>query len=663
MTNKNATTDKTPPAAPKRRRARRFQGRRLANWWRSHGDLQWVALGCLGVAAGVLGMLGMQKALPGRPLSDTFYSTLQIFFLNYSPSGSAGTSILELQISQWLAAFFTLTAVVKAFMVVFDDQIQHLRLRWVRKHAIVCGDNRLAAALAANLCEGGLNVSGGPVVFVTNDEGEVRGVARDGGALTLHGNPGDPELLRIARARRATRILALCSDDNANLLVADQIAELASTSGKPEDQPECWVHIGNRALLSLFREHLAAKPGTDGRLHCFSIYEIGAMAFFLTVPPANEQQAAAGAAPHALVIGLGNLGESIVLLAARWGALLARQTKGGRASRIRVSVIDADAERRTRSLVAAFPWIEKHCDLRALPVDVRSEAFIQGTFLTSDDDDPAPAPTACYVCLDNDSLGFRTTSALVRRAAWIQCPIAVRIESTQVRKVFDLIREDVSCSPAMMPVSLSDALEHAGERVSNCVQPITAVSVEDEGTRPESVLRGEIELIGRAIHLCYILRETAKGVPFGQDYVVSWDDLPDDLRSANIAQAMDIDHKLKAAHCERIALAEWDGELFEFSPEELEALAKWEHVRWMDQRASQGWTFAPVRNNDLKHHPSMIPYEELSEGEKEKDRDAVRDLPGYLLLAGWLVRRRGERHAAGKRTAIASGQREKAATV
>jgi hypothetical protein len=43
-------------------------------------------------------------------------------------------------------------------------------------------------------------------------------------------------------------------------------------------------------------------------------------------------------------------------------------------------------------------------------------------------------------------------------------------------------------------------------------------------------------------------------------------------------------------------------------------------------RKSQGWTYAAVRDNEKKHHPLLVPYEELSEPEKEKDRNAVRNV-------------------------------------
>ena len=62
-------------------------------------------------------------------------------------------------------------------------------------------------------------------------------------------------------------------------------------------------------------------------------------------------------------------------------------------------------------------------------------------------------------------------------------------------------------------------------------------------------------------------------------------------------------------------------------PEELnlliEAMAKNVHEVWAQSRMEQGWTYGEERNDVLKHHPCLIPYEELQEIEKAYDRDTA----------------------------------------
>ena len=55
----------------------------------------------------------------------------------------------------------------------------------------------------------------------------------------------------------------------------------------------------------------------------------------------------------------------------------------------------------------------------------------------------------------------------------------------------------------------------------------------------------------------------------------------------------------------------------------VEAMAKNVHEVWAESRISQGWTYGPERNDVLKHHPCLVPYEELPEVEKAYDRDTA----------------------------------------
>ena len=55
----------------------------------------------------------------------------------------------------------------------------------------------------------------------------------------------------------------------------------------------------------------------------------------------------------------------------------------------------------------------------------------------------------------------------------------------------------------------------------------------------------------------------------------------------------------------------------------VEAMAKNVHDVWAESRISQGWTWGPDRNDTLKHHPCLVPYEDLPEVEKAYDRDTA----------------------------------------
>jgi len=44
------------------------------------------------------------------------------------------------------------------------------------------------------------------------------------------------------------------------------------------------------------------------------------------------------------------------------------------------------------------------------------------------------------------------------------------------------------------------------------------------------------------------------------------------------------------------------------------------HDAWCAQKRAAGWTYAPVRNNEKKEHPCLIPFEGLPLHQQAKDR-------------------------------------------
>jgi len=76
-------------------------------------------------------------------------------------------------------------------------------------------------------------------------------------------------------------------------------------------------------------------------------------------------------------------------------------------------------------------------------------------------------------------------------------------------------------------------------------------------------------------------------------------------------------------------------------PEDLEVLveqmSKNVHEVWAETRINQGWTFGEKRNDDLKTHPCLIPYEELPEEEKEYDRNTSIGTLKLIMKLGFKI--------------------------
>ena len=68
-----------------------------------------------------------------------------------------------------------------------------------------------------------------------------------------------------------------------------------------------------------------------------------------------------------------------------------------------------------------------------------------------------------------------------------------------------------------------------------------------------------------------------------------------------------------------------------------EALARNVHEVWAAGRIEDGWTKGP-RNDELKQHPCLVPYEELPEEEKDYDRRTAIDTLRFIISQGYTIR-------------------------
>ena len=82
------------------------------------------------------------------------------------------------------------------------------------------------------------------------------------------------------------------------------------------------------------------------------------------------------------------------------------------------------------------------------------------------------------------------------------------------------------------------------------------------------------------------------------------------MRQANRAQADNIPIKQRTLAISR-------------SDDMIEALAIAEHRRWMAEKIVAGWRHAALRDDSRRLHPSIRPYDDLSEPDKQKDRNTV----------------------------------------
>jgi hypothetical protein len=141
----------------------------------------------------------------------------------------------------------------------------------------------------------------------------------------------------------------------------------------------------------------------------------------------------------------------------------------------------------------------------------------------------------------------------------------------------------------------------------------------------------------RAVHRQFLdAQREARGDSFGgKPAEVEWAKLPESYQDDNRNVADQMDFKLSSA----LMLAEPGDGTITLGREEVEVLSGLAHARWMAARGLAGWRYGALRDDSKLLHPDMLPYADLDEPAKQKDRDEVLTLPALAALAGEALKR------------------------
>lgn len=68
-----------------------------------------------------------------------------------------------------------------------------------------------------------------------------------------------------------------------------------------------------------------------------------------------------------------------------------------------------------------------------------------------------------------------------------------------------------------------------------------------------------------------------------------------------------------------------------------ELLARNVHDVWAQSRLAEGWVYGKQIDNVLKTHPSLVPYDELPESEKDYDRNTSINTLKLIVKYGFKI--------------------------
>lgn len=152
---------------------------------------------------------------------------------------------------------------------------------------------------------------------------------------------------------------------------------------------------------------------------------------------------------------------------------------------------------------------------------------------------------------------------------------------------------------------------------------------------------GLVDRLAQAIHDRYLEHELGnRHIPGSRPGLRPWEELSEPLRDANRVQATGYSELLRTQNWTLGPALEADG-CDRLSAEEIEELSRAEHDRWWRHKERQGYSYGPVREDSGpdRRHPSMVDWEELTEEDRDRDRDVIRNMPVVLARASLRITR------------------------
>ncbi len=568
------------------------------------------------VIAFLLGFIGYRESYAkigeNKQIIDIIYTTMQLFLINYKLTVSP--PVFSLQVARFLAPCLMFSAVILLLIKNFHENIKVFMIKYLfRKHVIVCGMNLLGPILAENFSREGKNV----VVIGKNPTDEEIERWEDEGAIVIKGEAKEERTLVRAGLTHSSLLLAATNNDGENAEIAMKAREVHE---RTNTSFTCIVHVVDTKLAPLLRaKQTGIAIENHFKIEFFNIFD-RAGDIVLRNNKIIDTIALNYPKNRFLVIGVGRMGESVLIKAAkRW-----RSLNRGKKEKLSVTIIDRKASEKRGLFLMKYPSLDKYADIEALSYEIHSKEFLEAGFLFRGGKCDI---ASMLICFEDENLNLYTALEL----------------NEKINTYFRTIKSPIPSIPIIIRTRDTTGINRYLSNLapdSNDLKNLKSFALIDETCRCREIENGLYEQIARAVHKNYLkMMDDENGFGGGIENFVPWEKLSKEIQDSNLQQAEGIASKINKVGCTIIPENDWDAPLFTFTEEELSILANFEHTRWMQEKIEKGWKYGSIRDNQKKLHPCIVSWEELSQEERDKDFHAVKNIPDILQEAGLTIAR------------------------
>ncbi|MHA2098591.1 MAG: NAD-binding protein [Candidatus Kariarchaeaceae archaeon] len=565
----------------------------------------------------IFGFIGFHQYFEQRNIDigndSIIYEVLRLFLFE----GSFRESIpLSLNIARFIAPLlFTYTG-FKTLTSIFYMRIQFMQLLFLEDHIIICGLGEKGMQLALDFINDGSRV----IVIERQEEVENIELLRELGAIIIIANASDAGILSKVKVGAAKYIIATTGDDETNI----EIAIHTNNHMKKQESDriiDCYIHIENKDLYYNLSQTHAYEIGRNNPrldLHFFNIYDNTIRILILSYklekihsilnlhnPITNNSKR------HDLkivILGWNQLTEALIFQ-------LFRQLHFPFPNTVDITLIDKNANSLVNSLNERYQ-IPKNIG----KLSGHDNEFIQNNELQYQFLRILPPETDIVFINFNDEIHATNISLSV-------------LEHFQKKQRHIPIFTHLKNDKGVINFLTKENLEELNFDNGPVIIPFGLISVVSNRT---IIINEILDHFAKELHQSYLDEMSISSEDLSQyPALVPWSHLPVNYKNANRQLADHIAIKLRSFDLG--IYRDSHSPLFSFSENQLALLCPAEHNRWMINKILDGWTFSEKRDDLKKEHPSIVPWEDLNQSEKEKDRVLVSQIPTILQKLGFHI--------------------------
>lgn len=514
---------------------------------------------------------------------DGFFFTFRLF-AGVAPetiSHDNPMAAIYLNIARFTAPLSLILAFLARFNALWKPLYIRFRIRRFRDFDILFGDSALSRALAAqNAAEGRWTV----IVDLSAGLHPPYALHRKQRLIVLQKDLFEADFEGVTLAPKA---VIFASDDDYQNILNDNSPLGQSIAGMTR-----FVHIASEELrLDLVAAGGVGTGGAQGAAQVFSLHELAARHFAHSHDLVMDAIARNQRRLHVVCVGYG---EDTAALVYHLIKVMPCPALGP----IRVSILTSGADAVDQRLKVRLGHAPDIAQISC--IDIPANAVASTLLAGLDTEDPV---SFWYLSAD---------------LAFDQRHFALQLRNAA-------LRDAKGVAPVYLPVT--EPFRRWVDAVGTYeTMPVKCLTDSDK-ILSSAFFAGRIDALARALHRAYTDYKP-DGAGEARDLAHSlrdWRQLDENLRAANRRAADATKTRLELLGLGgpmETYLAKGTGPV-SVDPAVLETLARAEHLSWMADRLVSGWRYAETRDTIRKLHPNLVPYDYLTEQERDLDRKQI----------------------------------------